>query len=452
MAIQSNQPFYKYYERSLVIYAVALGIIITLIAASFLVEKKILSSQEKFAIIINMSGRQRMLSQRLAVHSLQSLRIKTDTEMIMLQSKIKKDLNDLRQTYLQLNEEGKTELNTEKTKNLNQTYRDQVNAFFNSVDVLTTPAAFSSQFRLQMANVIYPQATTEILRYFEQMTQAREVRANEIINEYLNIKFILFVATVSLILIEGVFIFYPLARTNFKNAEKILLLHQEESRLKRLSEIGEAFSRAMHEINNPLTVINVKSKQMLNRDELRPESKKSVEQICNNVDRIMKIIKSTKAIYRKGDNDPEVIVNLKKVLLDAMDSSRMIREINDIQFQIKNLDDALIKGQEHQVFQVFLNLITNAIDSLNETDLEQKEIFLEVKKEKAESLVRISDSGPGISPDKENLVFQGYYTTKTHGTGMGLSESKRLVELQNGTIHINHNISDSCFEIHYPSA
>lgn len=449
---RKDQPFYKYYERSLAIYALALTMIIALITASFFIERKILISQDKFAVIINMSGKQRMLSQRLAVFSLLSLNAKSDSEIANIQSLIKKDLNELRQLQLQLNQEGSTQLNSEVTNLITKQYRERISMFFNSADLMTTPAVLNSIFREQVVRGLYTQATTDILTYYEQMTLAREKRANAIVHEYLDVKYFLFATTILLILAEGLLIFYPQAKRNLRNAEQILEMHNEEDQLKKFSDIGESFSRAMHEINNPLTVIGIKTKQMLSKHDLAPESRRGLELIQVNTDRIIKIIKSTKAIYRKGDNDPQTYVNLKNVALEAMESSRMLREAQNIQFKLDNLDDATIKGHEHQIFQVFLNLITNAIDSLNESDLEQKEIYMEVKQDKTESLFRISDNGPGIPPENEEMIFKGLYTTKTHGTGMGLSESKRLVELHNGTLKINHEISNSCFEIHYPNS
>jgi signal transduction histidine kinase len=447
-----DQPFYRNYERSLAIYALALSMIIALVTVSFFIERKILISQDKFAMIINMSGKQRMLSQRLGALSLQSMSAKSDAEIASIQSIIKKDLNELRQLHLQLNQEGKTQLNTDVTNLLTKQYRERTSMFFNSVDLMTTPAVLNSLFREQVVQGIYPQASNDMLNYFEQMTVARENRANAIVHEYLDVKYFLFATTIILILAEGLLIFYPQAKRNLSNAEQIIELHNEEDQLKKFSELGESFSRAMHEINNPLTVIAIKSKQLLGKPDLPSDCRKGLEQIQINTDRIVKIIKSTKAIYRKGDNDPQTYVNLKNVALEAMESSRLLREAEDIKFQLDNLDDATIKGREHQIFQVFVNLITNAIDSLNEANLEEKKIVLEVMQDRNEALFRISDNGPGIPPENEEIVFKGLYTTKTYGTGMGLSESKRLVELHKGTLKINHEISNSCFEVHYPNS
>jgi signal transduction histidine kinase len=164
---------------------------------------------------------------------------------------------------------------------------------------MTTPAALSSRFRIDLVARIYNLSTSDILTYFDQVTLARERRANKILQDYLAIKNFLFFTTILLVIAEGLFIFYPLARNNLKNAENIFEMHKEEERLKKFSEIGESFSRAMHEINNPLTVISVKANKLDPVWTLLPECIKALDLINVNVDRILKIIKSTKAFIAK---------------------------------------------------------------------------------------------------------------------------------------------------------
>ncbi len=108
--------FIKSYERSLLVYAFALSMIIALISTSFIIERRMLRSQKKFAAIINISGRQRMLSQRLMVMALQTNFQKNENDMKNLQLQIKGNLTDLRRYYLLLSEVGMNELNT--TKNI----------------------------------------------------------------------------------------------------------------------------------------------------------------------------------------------------------------------------------------------------------------------------------------------------------------------------------------------
>jgi signal transduction histidine kinase len=130
----------------------------------------------------------------------------------------------------------------------------------------------------------------------------------------------------------------------------------------------------------------------------------------------------------------------------------MLRDADGIKFKTEKLQSVTVMDTNIKFFQVFLNLITNAIDSLNESDLQEKEIYLELYPEKNEALFRISDNGPGISRRTMSWFLKVYIQLKRMEQEIGLSESRRLVELHNGTIHINHKISNSCFEIHYPQA
>lgn len=442
----SYQKFTKSFESSLALYAFALSTIIALVTASFYVERQMMKKQSKFASIINISGKQRMLSQRIAAFAHRAYLTKDENLQKIYKQEIQSNLEELRKTFLLLNSEGLLELNTKEIAELDTKERNKVLEFFNLIDSFTNDRMTS-----EGSLVIFQNATGPILKYFDSSTLIREKRAKEIFDEYLDIKNFLYLCTVVLVLAEGLLLFYPMAKRNLANYKEIMHLHEEEEKLKKFSELGESLSRMVHEINNPLTVIMVKSKQLMYSN-CNEDTKSNLEIILKNLDRVMKIIKSTKSIYRKSDNDPLAKVSMKKIALEAIDASRLLRDTADISYDTDNLEDMMILGREHQLFQVFLNVIVNAIDSLNSTELTTKKITVSGHIENNHGITRIYDNGPGIPLGSEEKVFQSLYTTKINGTGMGLAECRRLVELDQGTIKINRVIHDSCFEITYPIA
>ncbi len=441
----SDQKFTQSFESSLAIYAFALSIIVALVTTSFFIERKMMKAQNKFATIINVSGKQRMLSQRIAAFAHRSILTRDPQLIETYRKEIRSNLAELRKSFLLLNSDGLLELNNKEIIAFNKKERDKIIDFFNTVD------GFNHNMNLEMSAIIFQKASGPVLSYYEKATSLREKRAQEILDEYLTIKSILYMCTVILILAEGLLMFYPLAKKNLANYREIMHLYEEEEKLKKFSELGESLSRMVHEINNPLTVIMVKSKHLMNSD-CSQEAKETLEVILKNLDRVTKIIKSTKSIYRKSNNDPLTKVSIKKIAIEAVDASRLLRDSADIVYDTDNVRDLTILGREHQLFQVYLNVIVNAIDSLNNSKLPMKKITITAHAEENFGVTRIYDNGPGIPEGSDERVFQTLYTTKINGTGMGLAECRRLVELDNGSIKINRKIHDSCFEIIYPMA
>jgi len=79
-----------------------------------------------------------------------------------------------------------------------------------------------------------------------------------------------------------------------------------------------------------------------------------------------------------------------------------------------------------QIQQVILNLIINAVDSMDGYS-EDPKIWIDLKKQKGKVYLSIEDNGPGISAENEEKVFEPFFSTKPHGTGQGLAISYKLV-------------------------
>jgi len=98
----------------------------------------------------------------------------------------------------------------------------------------------------------------------------------------------------------------------------------------------------------------------------------------------------------------------------------------------------IIAGDQSQLQQVFLNLISNAIDAIG------KDGWIRVKSIRSggEILVSVSDNGPGIPEDMQRKVFDPFFTTKSagKGTGLGLWISHSIMEKMGGTITLNSTV------------
>jgi signal transduction histidine kinase len=96
----------------------------------------------------------------------------------------------------------------------------------------------------------------------------------------------------------------------------------------------------------------------------------------------------------------------------------------------------LIQGDRIQLQQVILNLIVNAIQAMSDVREGARELLIGTGKDASSGgvLVEVRDSGPGLSPESFDRIFDAFYTTKPGGMGMGLSVCRSIVEAHGGRI------------------
>jgi PAS domain S-box-containing protein len=228
----------------------------------------------------------------------------------------------------------------------------------------------------------------------------------------------------------------------------------------KLASIGELAAGIAHELNQPLTVIrgNV---QLVQRNlkgsglEFRG-LQELFESVERNTTRMMRIINHLRTFSRQSETDfQEVAVNdiIKECFLMIGEQLRL----HNIEVEM-NLSDSLpkIEGDPNQLEQVFLNLITNAKDAIEDRRdsvgmHEGSFIGDRIEIETSESAkfsntieIQIKDTGKGIDPRNRERIFDPFFTTKDvgNGTGLGLSISYGIVTKHKGEIDIVETDAD----------
>lgn len=224
----------------------------------------------------------------------------------------------------------------------------------------------------------------------------------------------------------------------------------------RLATLGEAAGGIAHEINNPLNVIvgiaelikaTVEKKGMIEKEKLFDYCDRLVKYSM----RISKIIKGLRSISRDASQDPFVDVHLQVLVDDTIEFCHQQFVNRSIELKVKNFSEpVIITGRYAQVSQIILNLVNNAKDAVE--GLPTPQIFIETLIEDNTGVIRVWDSGPGISVEIEPKLMNPFFTTKPvgKGTGLGLSISKTIALDHKGTLILNRKISNSCFELRIP--
>jgi len=226
----------------------------------------------------------------------------------------------------------------------------------------------------------------------------------------------------------------------------------------KLAALGKMAAGIAHEINNPLAVIGEKAGWMkdLLADEVFQNSESfveyqtSVEKIEAHVERARKITHNMLGFARRMEPRLES-VEINQSIDQVIDFLENHARTNNIEIQTDFQENIpVIASDQSQLQQVFLNLITNAIDAIEKDGL--VEIRTRCKKDVIE--VMIKDDGPGIAKDMQTKIFDPFVTTKAggKGTGLGLSVSYSIVEKMGGTIRFENrqDTSGAIFYVNLP--
>ncbi len=246
---------------------------------------------------------------------------------------------------------------------------------------------------------------------------------------------------------------------------KRLEAEQQLIQASKMATLGEMSTGVAHELNQPLSVIKTASSFFLRK--LEKDEPVAKEMLANmlakldsNVDRAARIIHHMRMFARKSDTEFQKI-QINDVLLSAF-------EIFDQQLKVRgigvqwDLAERLpkIKADPQRLEQVFINLLLNARDAIEEKwqmqghGKEPDNISIVTCYEQRRAICRICDTGPGIPPGKADKIFEPFFTTKEvgKGTGLGLSISYGIVKECGGQIVASaHESGGACFTLTFPA-
>jgi histidine kinase len=232
----------------------------------------------------------------------------------------------------------------------------------------------------------------------------------------------------------------------------------------KMATLGEMATGVAHELNQPLTVIKTAGsyliKKVRNKEPIPPDILEiMVEEIDNHVDRASKIINHMRQFGRKSAGEMEN-VRINEILRSAFDIFSQQLKLREITVAWE-LTDALpeISGDAGRLEQVFINLLMNARDAIEEKceavicTQEAKKIILRSKVVGTKVRVEVEDMGGGIKASIIERVFEPFFTTKKvgKGTGLGLSISYGIVKECGGEIHVVSTGDGACFRLDFPA-
>jgi len=224
-----------------------------------------------------------------------------------------------------------------------------------------------------------------------------------------------------------------------KRAEESLRKAQADlAHANRVTTMGELSASLAHEINQPISGAITNASTCLRRlDHEQPDvegARVAASRVIRDANRAAEIIDRIKLFFRKGVATREQI-----------DVNEVIREMeillhneatqHSVSVRTKLAADLpLIVADRVQLQQVLMNLMINGIEAMKAVDGERQLTLGTQSERKEQLLVSVEDTGVGLPPNQAGQIFNAFFTTKEHGTGMGLRISRTIIEAHGGRL------------------
>lgn len=230
---------------------------------------------------------------------------------------------------------------------------------------------------------------------------------------------------------------------------------------KRLEELGRLTGGLAHEMKNPLSTIKVNLKliaeeleRLVTAEAVTAEHRsdfaralRKITVIQKETDRLEEILEGF-LHYVAETKLQTARTDINELLSDMVDFYTPQAHSNAITVRQVLYDEPLIcKADPDMLKQVILNLFINARQAM----IDGGELIITTHRQNRDVIIKITDTGSGIEPDRQERIFDVYYSSRPGGSGLGLATAKRIVEAHNGTITVQSDVGKgSSFTIKLP--
>ncbi|WMT74472.1 ATP-binding protein [Bradyrhizobium sp. Ash2021] len=242
------------------------------------------------------------------------------------------------------------------------------------------------------------------------------------------------------LLAQGALIAGPLHERHRRHIAEVQLRQRlaELARSNRYSVAGELAATIAHEINQPLGAMLTNSETLeLVLQSPSPdlmELREIAADIRRDNQRAADIVRHLRNLLNKSTLELREI-DLNEPVRDAIHFFSVLAVARNANVSSSIAPMPLpVKGNVVQLHQVVLNLIVNAMDAMSDLPVDQRKVSITTERVENFAEVSVSDTGPGIPPNKLKEIFAPFFSTKEEGMGMGLSIARTIIEAHCGQI------------------
>jgi PAS domain S-box-containing protein len=225
--------------------------------------------------------------------------------------------------------------------------------------------------------------------------------------------------------------------------ERLRQVQADLVRVNRVTTMGELTASLAHEINQPIaaavTGANACVRWLAGTPPNLDKARAAAARIVKDGTRAAEIINGIRHLFQKGSLQLE-LVDANEVIEEMI--SLLRGEATRYSISVRTelaADRPQVIGDRVQLQQVVMNLMTNSIDAMKSADGTRE---LAIKSQRADNeqlLITVSDTGVGLPPGQADQIFNAFFTTKPHGTGMGLRICRSIVESHGGHLWATDN-------------
>ena len=208
--------------------------------------------------------------------------------------------------------------------------------------------------------------------------------------------------------------------------------------INRVTTMGELTASMAHEVNQPIaaavTDANTCMRWLARDHPDLEEARAAAMRVVKDATRASEIISRIRLLFNKGTPERE-LVDVNEVIgeMIVLLRSEAIRYNISVRTELA-ADLPQVMGDRVQLQQVLMNLMINGIDAMKDVDGARELAIQSQRAENEQLLVSVSDTGVGLPPQQADQIFNAFFTTKPHGTGMGLRISRSIVESHGGRL------------------
>ena len=232
-----------------------------------------------------------------------------------------------------------------------------------------------------------------------------------------------------------------------------LLVHDQLVQAEKLAALGRMLASITHEINNPLQTIR-NSLYLLQVDtDPNDQDWEYLEIASAETKRISNLVAELREIYRPPVIPTGTVVNLVDVVNEVHSLIRNELDKGNVEWVVDPIGSSGwdTTGNPDQIKQVFINLCINAIEAMQPQGGRLELSFTHGSPESKEIGVLVRDTGPGISTDYLDRLFEPFQTTKTKGAGLGLAISYEIIQRHKGRLTAHNYEGGAEFGVWLPT-
>ena len=225
-----------------------------------------------------------------------------------------------------------------------------------------------------------------------------------------------------------------------RHAEELAQRRQAElAHVARLSTMGQMATEIAHELNQPLFAIASYAEACLRLYKRRTredcdELAQALQEVSKQAARAGQIIERIRRFVRK-ESPQRAPVELNQLVKDMVQLVGVEARAHNVKIRLALASGAVtVHGDSLLLQQVVVNLVRNAIEAMDVLPAGARRLTITTVEHEDRVELAVADSGPGLSPEQSIQVFEPFYTTKSHGMGMGLSISQSIIESHGGEL------------------